>query len=182
LRAARDKCARAASAIHIPGSARTRHHFGDEVGAVVTTSRHAETAASPRDGAQGWTACLAPRPSARQGGPAPRGDHHRTCTMRENDGQDRRRGRHRAVGRREALRSREKHGESSSCSARCVPRLPQVAKCGADELACKPRIDPAAESTPHRPARLLTTLICTGLRTAYARTTAKTSCSSDGDL
>jgi hypothetical protein len=51
----------------IPGSARTRHRFGDEVGAVVISSRHAETAASPRGGAQGWTAYLAPRPSARQG-------------------------------------------------------------------------------------------------------------------
>ena len=37
----------------IPGSARTRHRFGDEVGAAVTSSRHAETAASPSGGMQG---------------------------------------------------------------------------------------------------------------------------------
>ena len=35
---------------------------------VVLSSRHAETAASPRGGAQGWTAYLAPRPSTRQEG------------------------------------------------------------------------------------------------------------------
>jgi hypothetical protein len=34
-----------------PGSARTRHSFGDAVGAVVTSSRHAETAAGPSGGA-----------------------------------------------------------------------------------------------------------------------------------
>jgi hypothetical protein len=64
-------------AVHILGSARTRHRFGDEVGAAATSSRHAETAASPWGGAHGWTAYLAPHPSGWQEGSAPRGDHRR---------------------------------------------------------------------------------------------------------
>jgi hypothetical protein len=42
----------------------TPHRFGDEVGTVVIFLRHAETAASPRGGVQGWTAYLAHHPSA----------------------------------------------------------------------------------------------------------------------
>jgi hypothetical protein len=68
----------------ISGSARTRHCFGDEVGAAVSSSWHAETAAGPR------------------------GDHHRACTTPARDGRDRRLGHHWAVGRRGALRSLEK--------------------------------------------------------------------------
>jgi hypothetical protein len=52
----------------------------------VISSRHIETAASPWVGAQGWPAYLASRPSARQGGPAPRGDHHRAGTTQGNTG------------------------------------------------------------------------------------------------
>jgi hypothetical protein len=44
---------------------------------VVISSRHAETAAGPRGVAQSWTAYLAPHPSGRQEGAAPRGDHRR---------------------------------------------------------------------------------------------------------
>jgi hypothetical protein len=83
----------ATEAVHIPGSARTRHRFGDEVGTAVTSSQHAETASSPR----GW-----------QGGPAPRGDHHQARTARGNNEQDRPLGRHWVVERRAAVRSLEK--------------------------------------------------------------------------
>jgi hypothetical protein len=70
-------------AVHISGSAGPKHRFGDEVGAAAIFSRHAETAASPKGGAQGRTAYLAPHPSGWQGGPAPRGDHRRARTTRE---------------------------------------------------------------------------------------------------
>jgi hypothetical protein len=52
-----------------PGSARTRHPLrrsGEGTG-VVISSRHAETATSPRGGDQGGEAYLAPHPSARRG-------------------------------------------------------------------------------------------------------------------
>jgi hypothetical protein len=98
----------ATEAVHIPGSARTRHRFGDEIGTAVTSSQHAETAASPRGGAQGGTAYLAPHPSARQGVPAPRGDHHQARTTQRNNEQNRHLGHHWAVERRAAVRSLEK--------------------------------------------------------------------------
>lgn len=42
----------ATEAVHIQGSARTRHRFGDEIETAVT-SQHAETVANPGGGAQG---------------------------------------------------------------------------------------------------------------------------------
>ena len=57
--------------------------FGDELRAAASEMRSrggGDLPAAPRDGcqpggrAQGWTAYLAPRPSARQGGPGPQSD------------------------------------------------------------------------------------------------------------
>jgi hypothetical protein len=96
----------ATEAVHIPGSARTRHRFGDEVGTAVTSSQHAETASSPR----GW-----------QGGPAPRGDHHQTGITRVTTDKIDTAGRHGAVGRREVLRNLEKQRERSPGQPHGIP-------------------------------------------------------------
>lgn len=65
----------------IPGLRPDLTPFGHEVGAPVTSSRHAETAANRRAGRKAGPHTL--RPSPRPGrGPTPRGDHHRARISR----------------------------------------------------------------------------------------------------
>jgi hypothetical protein len=89
----------APTSARIPGSARTRHRFGDAVGAV-TCSRHAKMAAGPR-GEEITTECTP----------------YEETKDKIGDW-----GRHRAVERRETLRSLEQQRERSFWSTRMHPR------------------------------------------------------------